>query len=415
MFEFTDSKNRIICRSLFLSLCVLPTAITFYALFHLNDKAEWERAIQAQTRMAIRFQSMETPRPSEYRLNHVTFADPELAEIGSLTQVVVRYGIPNQIEVIGTASLTTHGLAALVEKLRTQILPHFDQPSHWEVKVPRVEIASSYRKERFQFLGPVTVGLRQTPEGKTLAMIRVQDSQLASSDGRSIADWLRIDLEWNGSQSLVDVNTGDHRPLATWLAEGFGPECHWLRAENTGFLGSARWTCGTEGATGKAQGQLVNVHLGDLTLALANPIVGIADIELQSLEFQNGKIGSALGRLTSTQLRCAPTTLAVISQLLGRPSALDPNQDLTLINLKFLLNRGKLESTVSCQQGTAQIANSFSTTIQEPVYWLTTPEQLGARFDWANLNNRGVGILGHFQLEQVPFQTADRNKETRLR
>ncbi len=114
--QLSDNWRRTICRCAFLILCVLPTLVSGYWIFHPQTAGQWEQAIRAELGIPTDIDSVETPGPNVTILRGFRLFDPETGELFATTQVRVIRGYPNRLVIDYPTTVSCEAIARLIAK-----------------------------------------------------------------------------------------------------------------------------------------------------------------------------------------------------------------------------------------------------------------------------------------------------------
>ena len=119
----SDNQRRVLCRLIFLLVCVLPTSITSYWICHPQTADDWALAIQAKTGLEASIDFVETPSPYETVLHNLRLTDPEYGTLFETVQVRIRFDKQVEVDVpYKVRHVNNHGLARLLKTINQNVV-----------------------------------------------------------------------------------------------------------------------------------------------------------------------------------------------------------------------------------------------------------------------------------------------------
>jgi len=328
MFPLYDRTRRQICMAVFMGLCVLPTlAVTGWSIArHLpwHKQAEEQRLSQ-ELGLDVSIESMKHTLPGVVRYMGLKLTDPETGQelfccnelVATWTSMTDSSGQTRQAIVLAAtqAESATDAWERLHEVLRRRL----------ECQGGRPEIEIRVTADQWTLRSGDESQVLQVVEGGVGLMPNGIQAQLAFRlPGVNSSQPVRMRIVRNRQVSppanSFDIDTGSSpvpcRLLATYLKDvrALGSNCRF-----TGYVS----TYSTPGGwSGELNGQLSGVDLGRLARENTSAaIVGSADITLQKVKFQQGRIDELTGRIV-----CGPGILdrsllaALVTHLRLKPS-----------------------------------------------------------------------------------------------
>jgi hypothetical protein len=370
MFPLYDHTRRQICTAAFLGLCVLPTlAVTGWCIARRlpwHKQAEEQRLSQ-ELGLEVSIESMRHTLPGVVRYQGLKLADPETGQellrcselAATWTSMTDSNGQTRPAIVLAAtqAESATSAWPRLHEALRRQL----------ECQGGRPEIEIRVTADQWKLHDGDESQVLQTVEGGVGLMPNGIQAQLAFRlPGAHASQPLRMRIVRNRQisppENEFDLETGSSpvpcRLLAACLKEltALGPNCR--------FAGCVQTFSTPGGWSGDLSGQLSGVDLGSLTREnSAVTITGTADITLQKVKFQRGRIDELTGRIV-----CGPGALspglvtALAAHLSLAPSSQIPVTDQSLafdrLGLDFWLDSRGISIAGHCPgpPGTVAVA-----------------------------------------------------------
>ncbi len=311
MFPLHDRTRRQICMAAFLGLCVMPTlVVTGWSIArHLpwHKQAEEQRLSQ-ELGLDVLIEAMKQTLPGVVRYTGVKLTDPETGqELFRCTELVATWTSmtdssgqtrPAIVLAAKQAESAIRGWERLHEVLRRRLECHGGRPEiEFRATADQWTLHNGDESQVFQ---AVEGGVGLMPNG-------IQAQMAFRLPGINSSRPVRMRIVRNRQVSpptnSFDIDTGPDsvpcRLLATCLKEvgALGP--------NSRFSGYISTFNTPDGWSGELSGQIFGVDLGRLTREnAAATIMGTADITLQKVKFQRGRIDELAGRIV-----CGPGTL----------------------------------------------------------------------------------------------------------
>ena len=307
MLPLYDHTRRQICLAAFLGLCVLPTlAVAGLSIVrHLpwHRQAEEQRLGQ-ELGLEVSIESMEHVLPGVVRYAGLKLADPETG------QELFRCA---ELAATWTSMTDSHGqtrpaivLAATRAESAASAGERFEEVlrRRLECQAGRPEIEIRFTADQWTLHGDGESRMLQVVEGTGVGLMPngIQAQLVFRLPGVNSAQPVRMRIVRNRQVSPpangFDLDTGPSpipcRLLATCLKESgaLGRDCR--------FSGHVSAFSTPGGWSGELSGELTSVDLG--RLALENAAVGLtgrADVSLQKVKFQRGRIDELTGRIVS--------------------------------------------------------------------------------------------------------------------
>ncbi|HMP80468.1 MAG TPA: hypothetical protein PKD54_13520, partial [Pirellulaceae bacterium] len=137
----SDDSRRLLCRLIFIALCLLPTAVVVYRIFHPVTPQQWSQRLQATLGIDALIDRVETPQPNITILRSVHIRDSQLRTLARLGSVRIATDSQRRINVDEPVTMSAAGLANLLQRLPEYLLhPGADQ-GVWKVELRQLTIA----------------------------------------------------------------------------------------------------------------------------------------------------------------------------------------------------------------------------------------------------------------------------------
>ncbi len=115
----TDHQRRLLCRTAFLSFCLLPTLVVAnWALFP-RTHSEWRMALQQNIGLLFRFESIATPTPYRTMFSGVQIADPRRQLLAQIPQFTWEQNHDLQVIEVGSFAVSAADLTRGCRQLLT--------------------------------------------------------------------------------------------------------------------------------------------------------------------------------------------------------------------------------------------------------------------------------------------------------
>ncbi len=396
MTQLSDKQRRLICRVVFSLICLLPTLITVYFLMHRMTAKDLARLINAETRLALQFSKIETPTPSQVRLQNVRFNNPGLEELSEIPSMEIAFAEINTVRIPGTLRLPASSLRVFIESLRQQVLPKTRIEQIWEIHLDKLEVTCSSSQHSAEFFGPVVIGLGSDSSGKFVSRMT-----FGHGPNKSPCE-LELACDRHTGQDGVYLLTGENR-IPFWLINECLPG-DWRKVARGNFSGTIQMEKRPNGLVGEIRGNLRDLDLFELSSNYELSGSGLAHLELENCQIDQGKIRYASGtfRAVANQ-EISETGLEILGGLLEQPKL---NPTLSDVDMQFKINRSMLELHVRAKtrESVLYAGPSFRFKMQQAIHLLTAPnflrEKTALHSDIANLTDEGVTLLQAFQLDE---------------
>jgi hypothetical protein len=320
MFPLYDHTRRQICMTAFLGLCVLPTlAVTGGSIARRlpwHRQAEEQRLSQ-ELGLDVSIGSMQHTQPGVVRYAGLKLSDPETGEelfrcaelAATWTSMTDSHGQTRPAIVLAAAQAesATTAWQRLHEVLRRQL----------ECLGGRPEVEIRVTADQWTLHSGDETQVLQVVEGTGVGLMSngIQAQLAFRLPGASSSQPVRMRIARNRQisppENEFDLETGPNfvpcRLLAAGLKElsALGPNCR--------FSGCLQTFSAPGGWSGDLSGRLSAVDLGYLAREnFAATITGTADITLQKVKFQRGRIDEVSGRIASGPGQLGPGLSAAL-------------------------------------------------------------------------------------------------------
>ncbi len=346
----SDNARRWICQLAFLVLCVVPTAMTAWAIAHRPGPDWWEQTIMATCGLSASIDSVETPRPGLTLLRGVHIERPvnPVDKPIKLSLIEIKTGPLQQIVVHDPVNLTSGELNRLVRQLREHVIGLDLVDGQWELHLSKLTLAHERIDAARHTLSPVTVIASRDQDGVQVDLIG-ESAVVRDSIGVSI----RIPAAAGEEPTFIGVRS-DRAPLPCWVVSAWFPNATRLGSEAS-FQGQAQILIQPDGTADiSARGKLSQVDFADLLASSELSWRGKGDVDLDFLSTRAGKIHLLRGGLSSQDgvihrelIASAGTHLEMIP-LAEMPSEWVPYGQLAF---QFDVNQGQLMIAASHHNG----------------------------------------------------------------
>lgn len=288
--QLSDNWRRTICRCAFLLLCILPTLITGYWIFHPQTASDWEKTIRAELGIATEIDSIETPGPNVTILRGVRFSDPVSGDLLNTTQIRVVRGRPNRIVIDYPTSMTCSALVKLVTKASENLVAS-NTNHHWQLEFN--DDATIYSSIKSDYPPSIvttglTVNFGQYANGPAAELqFRLSDGPLNSVVGGYMQR--RI-----GTPTEFGLHTGGNF-LPCWLLEDLVPDLKKLGNETQfdGQVAISPWEYNPSQIDCEINGTFRGIELGELMDANDRHLAGDCTARVKGLLIRDRQIHSA--------------------------------------------------------------------------------------------------------------------------
>lgn len=363
MLPLYEITRKSICKAAFVLACLAPTVWTagWCAWRNLPGQAEqWSAAISRETGLEVRIQAVRFPRPKTVRLIRVQVAgtkgDALILELPSL-EFSEKYDPYRkrtwQAINVESATLAAGGWPQLWRGLSRSLENRGQDAFIWMVVegIKRLNVVSSQGRGH----DAQVVALKLVPTTSGLEM----DARLRSVEDGTIHD-ASLRVRWRGPGPDVEWEADaffDEGALSALWAEGLGSP--WSDALASGeFLGGIRASGNSSSARiDKIQGTAQGVQMAPFFDGRFPPHVlrGTASIQLQELQFRNGRIETASGHLHVSAGEMSPSLLdAAAANLHWEVKPAIPSKGGVMafdeLSLMFAMKHGQLRTWGSSEE-----------------------------------------------------------------
>ena len=312
--SMSDSQRRFVCRIAFLLLCLLPTLLAIYFVFHQPGPSDWQQLIQAELGIAVQIDSVETPTPSMTMFRGVRFGQssqtgktemdmPGLSGRVIEQMAIIYAGDSSNVIVEDPIEIDSKELTKLVRNCGNRLRDSAADSKNWRVRFNKITLVDS-----------------DIANAATLSDVRLF---VESSNGDSgsvlsatvLADipfgedycTIQIDVRRSGNLNSVIVDTNDGYMPSHLLrcfsefALSLGSHCQFNGRIETNYYDEFE-----DQPSGQLVGRLSNVQLDQLAEFTGRRLIGTCDIEQLDLAFVDGQINTAGFRVVSPN----PITIA---------------------------------------------------------------------------------------------------------
>lgn len=402
MKPLSDKQRRIVCRLLYLVLCLCPLGGTTYLITHRPTNKDWEKLVKSETNLDLRFARVETPDWRRLEFFEVQLADPELRDVSRIPSLKVTRGDVNEIAIAGTLRLSASGLGQLLSTLQRQMLSSSKLATPWELRVDKLEIQDPHDAQRAELYGPLQAIVETDASGKT-----VMRAQLYKGGSREpvVVELSRDSPDGRQGFRLV---TGDNI-LPFWLLRGLVGSESFLVSQGS-FVGEARLSQTMQGLEGTVSGRINQLDLATLTAGYQLEVTGAADVQLRECRIREGRIVSAAGSIYALTNHYSASGQKIMSALLKSPDS-EPLIREFSTQFQIVNSHLYLDELAAIRRDKSQVLGPpLALRLQYAAHLLTSMDFLenpsDSRYDMANLNDRGVALLKAFQLDSPSPETA---------
>jgi hypothetical protein len=398
MSNLSDPQRRLICRLAFVLGCLVPTGVTFYLIMHPLSAGDWARLIKAETGVSVQIAQVETPTPTRIVFRNVSFSDGSLAQVGCIPEIHVEFDEIVRVSIRDNINLDSLAISEMVRQFRDGTLAQARVDRLWSVALDKVTISDSHRPDRSLLVSDVAMSIepRSPREMMMQLAFRVSGAQ-AESD---IA--LRV-LRDDTVPVAFHMTTGEVA-LPVWLVDDVLPQTSMLGSD-----GSCAMTLNisNQGGTwnGDCHAYLMNVDLASITRPLTAHLSGSATLNLKC-DIRDGKVAGLEGQMRAANGKMDPLWLAMTGMDQPEPlEYLDAFADFEISEETVMIHRSQIATRDQLQP---MDRSGTRGPLQEVVHFLTTTEAERVAFSGdPPLNNRGVELLRHFQLNAAERTAAN--------
>jgi hypothetical protein len=345
-------------------------------------------------------------------LHNVTFQANELANVTMIPSISMQFSDVLRVRIPQTIQLDSRSLAFLIKSLQAGALAArpTDRISH--VYIDRVLINSTESSNQSLIVSPLEFTLSPSDNGASLAKIKFKIPGDATQTQYEFT--LENDQDTLLPNQTLYADTGNGF-LPSWLIHEIVPNMPDF-GPSASISGAAKMAQHSGKWTGEIQGAIKSATLDALTENFPAPISGIANLAFQcvvernkfsrldcKMVAQHGELNTAWNRVlkfeTSSEVD-SPTSDPLAYHRLFTEFSIANNR------IYFIDSAESPGLLITNEQGDTLISSigHQSLPLQDSLHRLTleSPEQLLAEFDPRDLNNTGVELLHHFQLDPIP-------------
>jgi len=292
-----DKTRRVICRIAFLTLCLLPCAVTCTLIAYrmtpfyvAAERAHWQQWLESRTGLRARIERVSRPRRGDILLERVTFVDPdtrrELARMRLLEMAQTDHGF---VILVSQPEIEDGQFQRLWEVFHTRVLRAGDLPSTIRLNAAELTLHAQPQAVTFtdvRFIAePFDAGTRAQIGFRVAGMDMVSAAQLRIIRNREnyppVTGW--------------QLRTGP-TPLPCSLFADYCPPLERLGAACR-FQGSM-WAEETRrGWDGEIAGRFHDVDLEQLIEPFPHKLSGTAEVAFNLASFRGGRLFDAAGSL----------------------------------------------------------------------------------------------------------------------
>jgi hypothetical protein len=316
-----ESTRRLICRSVFLLLCLLPTiAVSLWigvirsSTYQAMQRASWQRELSRQWGLTVTLQAVSQPRRGVTLLDGIRVCDPETeALIAEIRQVEVGAHGGSRVVIAAQPEVQGDQLARLWTAFHERFL-RSDPGSVPPAQIHAGEL-TIHREDRARSstLTDVRCSIHVAVEGPQ-ARFEFRDVALQMAEPARVRVTRNRQLSPPATRWELDTRG---TPLPCSLLADHLPALRWLGAEST-FQGSVDLTQMPGGWHGELAGRFRSVDLDQLVSErYDHRLTGIAEVLLRRARFQHGKLSDAAGDLSCQGGIVSRSLLAQADKALG--------------------------------------------------------------------------------------------------
>ena len=285
----SDDSRRLLCRLIFIALCLLPTAVVVYRIFHPVTPQQWSQRLQATLGIDALIDRVETPQPNITILRSVHIRDSQLRTLARLGSVRIATDSQRRINVDEPVTMSAAGLANLLQRLPEYLLhPGADQ-GVWKVELRQLTIADGpWETARDQrTFSPVEIQVQRDDEQIVcLLRCRLLGQTEPGEPIELLATRTRDGESWRES---IRFSTGVYA-LPTWLVSDLeiglvelGDRCH--------FRGHVSADRAPRGWNGQFAGVFTHLDLEHLADQSGLALGGTSRLVVRRCDFFGYQIG----------------------------------------------------------------------------------------------------------------------------
>jgi hypothetical protein len=308
----SDNQRRLVARLAFLSLCVLPTSLVVYQLFHQRTTGDWQNLIQAKLGINVQIDSLETPVPGMTIFHGIRMLDAAGDIPAELNKVTLIAGDRRQLIVDQPVTLAPPVLANLVRQCNDQFTQIGFDNHPWQIIFDGgVTVVGDDDTSGFGVvLKPVQIDV-QKQEGAVFTSVQMRIPSQESSESADPPNVLKFtiaqSLVGQGQNITIDTGTTGYLPCqfaSTWIADvkHLGSESYFSGQINL-HIDPNEWV------DGHVQGMIGQIQLEDLVKPFGHRLDGLGhvtrlncDIVQSRIEQMSGNIRSAYPGYVGTAL-----------------------------------------------------------------------------------------------------------------
>ena len=330
MSALSDNQRRLICRCLFLLVCLVPTLATVYQMAHPQTPEQWSVALRAELGLETEIGAVETPGPNETILRDLRFYEGDQTLFQTVEARIV-YGEINKVIVdYPVSGLNSIGLSILAKRINQRFLTHRSKLTKiWriefrnELKITRAEskpennnlaqIGSEFsqelerlRNDQMTLAKNARIDITPTSEGTSvIAYFRVQtlsgsgDSDASNEPQSQFGETMLFKISSHQNVQEFELETKRGK-LPVWLLDGVRPELSHSLGRNATFEGLFKLRPDRMKLSYLA-GVFDQVDLSQYTGF--NNSTELGWVEIKKCRFDDGKFQAWQATLTSPSLR----------------------------------------------------------------------------------------------------------------
>lgn len=261
--NLSDNQRRAICRTAFLLLCVVPTALTIYFATHKRTPDQWAQLLQAELGVQTSIGAVETPLPDELILRDLKLFDNDGQPIFESLIAKVKLGNVNRIHFQSPLQVKRKGLSYFVEEAAQRLVKPDINAKPWEVTFQNLEIISRMNPSSEFYKGfdmnGLHIGWFNGRDGRMVMM----ECPVKSVTGQHFEDrvWLRLDRNHQSGAFNVSFDTTKNGSVPCWLAKQWFPRLESELGADAEFSGVANIESINATTQCDLTGRFVNVQL----------------------------------------------------------------------------------------------------------------------------------------------------------
>ena len=349
MFSLHESKQRVVCRVLFVLCAVVPALATLSWILYSHRpwrESDWQATIAQQLHVAVSVGEVTSTRPGVTYLDDVSLAELGSHQpLGRLNRVKVTWRGSELLLEADKLSVTSDNLADIATVTRTA-LSSGGLPT-CQIYVQELEIAGT-PDERLS-LTKAWFSVNTSSGGLGKIAIQAEIPLNSSNGGFATA---RVLVEQSGSRASTTLETGGAY-LPAWLMKPTLPSL--ANCTEAIYSGTIRWETDESGTSGSLHGQLQRLSLGHWCGSTDGLISASAGVDIEELKWVGDRLEVARGTVSASSGSVGPQLLARMQEKLycrpGQVRANNQDSDLEFDELScaFQLTAGGLTLTGRCQ------------------------------------------------------------------